>query len=379
MSITTLPAADVFRTAPAKGGVSGVDREGKRILGASVIELGAVNDDRPWDVDEATLESVVSIANASPKGVKARFTHPGMSNDGLGKFLGRWTNFRRDGNRVVADLNLANAAFTSPSGDLGTYVMNLAEEDPEAFGNSLAVKRDLKAMASTRKNGRERLRLAVLHAVDVVDDPAATRSGMFSVDLSDPRDIPEVVTQFLDANFSGATPEVIRGRLDGLLSRYFELRGLSMADQNADLGRKDEGEKTPEPQPQPTPTPEPAPQPAPVPPGGKSAEAVDFSAQLAAERQRVKAIHAVCGMAKVPAAKVNEFIDGGADLATVNLFCSQHLSATNPPVTADPPEPESDPDAKFKAEYEADAVFVRKSGVEPVSLEAYIKSRKRTA
>jgi hypothetical protein len=51
--------------------------------------------------------------------------------------------------------------------------------------------------------------------------------------LDDPRAIPEVVTTFLDTHFAGAEPDVIRGRLDGLLGRYFQMRGKEMANEPA--------------------------------------------------------------------------------------------------------------------------------------------------
>lgn len=359
MSIATLPLAELFRTAPAHQDVQGVDREGHRILGAAVMQAGRLNDSRPWDIDDVTLESLVAFGNANPKGVKARFTHPSMSSDGLGNFLGRWTNFRKDDDTVRADLSIAESAAKSPKGDLRSYVLDLATEDPESFGNSIAFELDRKAMDKLEKDGRSPVRIAKLRAVDVVDEPASTRTGMFS---ADPRDIPEVIAAFLDTHFSGASPEVIRGRLDGYLTRYFDSRGLSMAEP------KQDPQPTPEPAPQPQPTPEPTPQPEPKPDA-------DFSAQLAAERQRVKAIHAVCGMARAPQAKVNEFIDNGASLAEVNLFCAAHLSAANPPVAGDPTEP--DPDSKLKAEYRDHAETIRGMGSEPVSEEVYIKFRKR--
>ena len=363
--IDTLPNTEMFRTAAITRDVQGVDREGKRILGAAVMQLGSVNDDRPWDIDEEALSALVAAGNSNAKGLKARFTHPNMSGDGLGHYLGRWSNFRQDGDRVRADLQFADVAFKSPRGDLATYLMDLAEEDPEAFGVSAALRLDTAAMGKLKKDGRTKLRFQAVKALDTVDEPASTRTGMFACDLSDPRDVPEVVTQFLDANFSGATPEVVRSRLDGLLSRYFEMRGLSMADPKTPTP-----EPIPTPEPQPTPTPEPAPEPKPMP-------SDDLSAQLATERNRVKGIHAVCSMAKVPQSKVNEFIDNGADLATVNLFCAQHLSASNKPVDDDASTVDDDPDAKLKAEYREHAKLIADMGSEPVSEELYIKSRKR--
>jgi hypothetical protein len=391
MSITTLPAVEMFRTLPARRDVQGVDREKGRILGASVMELGSVNDARPWDIDDEALNAVVAFGNEKAKGVKARFTHPMMSSDGLGTYLGRWSNFRRDGNAVRADLQIADVAFKSPKGDIGTYVMDLAEEDPEAFGNSAALRLDLKAMDKLKaKDGRTKLRMQGLRAVDVVDDPAATRSGMFSLDADDPRDIPAVVCDFLDTHFAGATPDVIRGRLNGLLSRYFDLRGLSMADQNATLASKKTEEQDPgrtrEPNepiadpaktPEPTVTPNPGSEPASQPNTNGNHATQDNSAALAAERKRVQGIYAVCSLAKVPQAKVNEFIEKETALSDVNVFCANYLSNTNVPVPADPEGKDADdPDAQFKAEYREHCGHIAKLGMTPCSEADFIRSRK---
>jgi ATP-dependent Clp protease protease subunit len=160
-----------------------------------------------------------------------------------------------------------------------------------------------------------------------------------------------------------------------------------MAQKNED--RSKDGEKTPGEVPPTDPTPqtqEEAKQPAPVQPGSKAAEATnaavptveDVQALIAAERKRVHEINAKCQAAGVPQSEINRFVEANADLNAVNAFLVGHLMAKNPPIASDSAEAsEPDPDAKLKAEYEADAAFIRKTGVEPVSMEAYIKSRKR--
>jgi hypothetical protein len=140
------------------------------------------------------------------------------------------------------------------------------------------------------------------------------------------------------------------------------MRGLNMAEENTATATPEEATSVV--------TPEVAPEPKPE---------ADFSAQLAAERKRITAIQAVCGMAKVPQSKVNEFIEGGTDLAAVNLFCASHLSTQNPPVAADADDSTEDPDATLKAEYREHAATVSKMGMTPVSEEAFVKHAKRSA
>ncbi|MCZ6655566.1 MAG: hypothetical protein O7D91_21365 [Planctomycetota bacterium] len=210
-----------------------VDREKNIIRGAAILQLGDVNDDRPWFADDQTLQQVVDAGNAAKNGLKARFTHPNMSGDGLGKFLGRWKNFRRDGEFVRADAHISDRSFKTPHGDLGTYVLDMADDEPEAFGVSVSPRWDHKAMeAEQDKNGRQPLRLEKLIAADVVDEPAGTRGGFFGKpdgELS-ASNAPAQATQVLDTLFSGQSPEVVRGKVDQFLTRYLTNRGDDMAD-----------------------------------------------------------------------------------------------------------------------------------------------------
>lgn len=176
-------------------GAAGVDRENRVIRGASVITRGEAAGHGAW-IDGEMLDQVVAAGNAAFNGVKARFTHPGLCSDGLGKYLGRHRNFRRDGDQVRADLHLAKVASESPDGDLAGYVMGLAEEDPDAFGESIVFFRDEEeeqefgiaytddagAFVSPDPDNEANLphwRLAELETADVVDEPAAN-AGMFS-------------------------------------------------------------------------------------------------------------------------------------------------------------------------------------------------------
>lgn len=181
-------------------GAAPVDREGGDygaglIRGAAVITRGEARGHEMW-IDREMLQQVHdALAAAGDTGVKARFTHPGLSSDGLGTYLGRWKNSRLDGDVVRADLHLARSAHETPDGDLATYVMDLAEEDPAAFGTSIVFRHDRDAeeqhRATHTKNGRfyspdERntehyphARLRELRAVDAVDSPAANPSGLF--------------------------------------------------------------------------------------------------------------------------------------------------------------------------------------------------------
>lgn len=161
----------------------GVDRSSSTIRGIKVIEVGAINDGRPYLVDQETLRQVVAFGNAPNKGLKCRYTHGEFDADSIGTHLGRWFNFRIDGEAVRADLKLAQSSRISPKGDIGGYVITLAEEDPESFGASIAAELD-KELMQAGPDGKMPLRLSGLYSVDIVNEPAATRGGLFSKEIT---------------------------------------------------------------------------------------------------------------------------------------------------------------------------------------------------
>jgi hypothetical protein len=215
LKMNSLFRTSILRAAPA----AGVDRKAKRISGVKVMQLGKVNDSRPWEVDDRTLDQVINFGNGQANGVKARFTHPSMSDDGFGKYLGRWTNFRREGDAAYADLQLADSSFDTPNGDLGTYVMDLAQEDPEAFGVSASTML-ARVMESEVPEGEViPLRLDGLRAVDFVDEPAATRGGLF--DMTTPSGLPALATWIVETHFSDREPREVVERMCSFLSKHY--------------------------------------------------------------------------------------------------------------------------------------------------------------
>lgn len=158
------------------------------IYGYAVITRGLV-ESYGFEVDDVMLRQVVAQGNGWKTGTKSRFGHPGMSSTALGTFLGRARQFRLDGDDVVrADLHLDPTSRSTPKGDLGLYVMDLAESDPEAFGSSIVFKsREVMRVnkdgtRATGPDGKELpplVRCERLLASDIVDSPAANPGGMF--------------------------------------------------------------------------------------------------------------------------------------------------------------------------------------------------------
>lgn len=153
-----------------------VDRENKIIRGYKVMSLGEALG-HGVVVDETTLNQLVELGNrGGGVGVKSKVQHRNGATDGFGRYLGKSRNFRREGNSTVADLHLDDLAFKSPEGDWGSYLLDLADRAPDAFGASPEVIEVRKPAQS----GKPVMRLKDLLAIAIVDRPA-TNAGFFSV------------------------------------------------------------------------------------------------------------------------------------------------------------------------------------------------------
>lgn len=191
-----------------KEGKSGIDRAYEDdkykgvIRGFAVMTQGQVKDMRGWEIDETTLSQIVEAGNKSQLGLKSRFGHPNMSSTALGTFTGRAKNFRKDGDIARADLFISKTAYETPDGDIASYVLDLAEKDPDAFGTSVVLGEfDLEyADKEKDKDGKDlppKLRVSSLMAVDVVDDPAANE-GMFNKHFNSSVELSAKATEFMN-------------------------------------------------------------------------------------------------------------------------------------------------------------------------------------
>jgi hypothetical protein len=225
----------------AVGRPVGVDRKANVLRGYVVMQEGPLKTPGRGEIDEPALQAIVRLGNAEPKGVKSRFTHPDMSNDGLGKYLGRSRDLAMDTaidartKRTVlavrADLHFDPTALAEPVGGgipLGTYVMDLAESDPDAVSSSVVMRAKLEYRLNddgTRKidaNGDPLpplFRPTELHASDVVDTGDAV-DGILSAD-------PQWaglwrVEQVLERSFDGSTRREIEERCGAFLRRFLD-------------------------------------------------------------------------------------------------------------------------------------------------------------
>ncbi len=191
-----------FSTSPIYSApVANIDRELGIIQGVTIARIGPAKGHGGF-IDRTFLLQIVDNAASKSAGIKARFGHPNMCSQALGTYLGRFKNYSYLSDKVNADLYLDDTARSTPGGDLYTYILDMAEKNPDMFGASIVfeiadsvfIKEDMDG----KEVEKEYFRLKELRATDIVDEPAATE-GLFSVDS-----FPAIATQFLDEN-----PEIL--------------------------------------------------------------------------------------------------------------------------------------------------------------------------
>lgn len=244
-----MPAKQEWLRAATSARPIGVDRERNVIQGYVVAETGVFKDER-GEFDAKSMKLLLKLAKAEKAGLKSRFGHPSLSDDGLGKYLGRSKNpwleviegKDAEGNavehqRLRADLHIAAVAMEEPVGGgmpLGEYVMRRAEEDPDSFGSSLVLtteqefRIDRQGRPLTNEKGEAYpplWRPTALHASDVVDTGDAVNSFL-SAEAVDA--LPDVVLrrgcELLDQQFGGKPRAFVAEHLAKFASRYLEWR-----------------------------------------------------------------------------------------------------------------------------------------------------------
>ena len=230
-----LPVAPTWLKADSLGKPVGVDNEKKIIHGYVVAQKGPFKSEGRGEFDDHSLSEIVRLYGEHQNGLKARFAHPTLSDDGLGKFLGRSRNARLDGDKVRADLHLDPTSFNTPSGNLGQYVMDLAASDAGAFSSSLVLQTKMEHRlnedGTMKKDDKGSplpplWRPTRLHASDVVDTGDAV-DDFLAAGLS-AEQLPDVLvrkgSELLNHAFPGQPRNVVEARLQAWLSKYLDLR-----------------------------------------------------------------------------------------------------------------------------------------------------------
>lgn len=250
-----MPENPKWLRAPMTKHSVGVDRDANVINGVILAEEGPFKSEGRGEFDRDAIRAVVSLANQKTGGLKSRWTHPGLSSDGLGKFLGRYHDVREDsivrGGKTLAvargnlhfDQTALEAAPEGGNKPLGVYVMDLAESDPDAFGTSLVLQAEKTWRLDDKKRplkndkGEELPPLwmpTALHANDIVDTGDATNSFLSPDILAGlPDSIVRQGCELLDAQFNGQDRLVIKARLTAFIDRYLNYRFRDAIDEEA--------------------------------------------------------------------------------------------------------------------------------------------------
>ncbi len=356
MNVTLTASENCLQAVYQNNGLLSVDSEHNVLRGVVVLQVGNLNepDDRPLTIDSVTLDQVLSIASRDPKGIRARWEHPTLDSDRLSSFLGRWRNFRKtsDGLTLLADLHISKTVMNSNG--RGKWVLGMAEEDPSAIGVSMAPNLNKEEMQrDLNDQGLYPVRVNSLSAFDIVDEPAATRGGLFGD--STPFSVADATDYFSrqgknpeeapmpDKNEANAAIEELQGRVDGMASSINEIKAMlskqQPTEEEVELAKKQELSKL--------------------------------------ERERSIELFSLAENAGFEdyQARAEKWINSDLSVEQVKSMLPAMMSASNP-LSKDAGAPADDPDASIKAEYQSQLSIYQAAGV---SEEDFVASMKATA
>jgi hypothetical protein len=274
LKLNTAPTRSRVQSLASGNAAAQPTREGGKFGAGMLSNVSAITKGEAlghgfW-IDEVFLSQVASAMSAATNGSKSRFTHPGLSADGLAKGLGIAMGGEVKGEQVITDLHFYASAHISPDGDLAGYVMQRAEEDPLHFGTSIVFIADEQAekdfllanggVIVVHDDGWEvyetvegfqspdalnvdnlpHCRLKEFLAVDVVDDPAANPGGLFHRDLStidNAQSYLDYAIGLSDAKPTSMAFDVDPERARLFFQRYAAQRGLSLPSKGTPMAK----------------------------------------------------------------------------------------------------------------------------------------------
>lgn len=147
-----------------------VDSEAGIISGVSVITVGECAGKHSGTfVDQTTLKLILGLADSFKDGVKVKLSMNREHDGSVGQIVGSLKGFRLDGDNLRADLHLLK------SDENFSKIVEMSSKMPEAFGLSVVVPNHYEKV-----NGRKTLRPTDIFSVDLVEEPAANKTGLFS-------------------------------------------------------------------------------------------------------------------------------------------------------------------------------------------------------
>lgn len=186
-----------------------VDREAGVIRGVAVITEGPALG-HGMTVDGTTLSQVKTSAESYKNGLKVKMTHEGDAGD----IVGYLTGFRLDGTTLRADFHLLKS---SPHRE---YIFEIAETIPDTFGMSISF-----SGPDEEKEGKRLARCVEIYSCDLVAEPAANPSGLFS-EGTKPNTPPTTSPAMTPEEINKAITDGLSANLAPVLDRLSKLEGL---------------------------------------------------------------------------------------------------------------------------------------------------------
>lgn len=149
---------------------SGVDRAAKTIYGVSVASVGEAKGHNIF-LDDTTLKQLKSCAETYRGGLKVKANH----GSGVFSTMGLLKNFNLDGSQLRADFEVFGS-----SADMDK-LFDMAEKIPDTFGFSVAFSGEDQAIGK-----KLFARCQEIYSADLVSEPAANPTGLFSVKTNEP-------------------------------------------------------------------------------------------------------------------------------------------------------------------------------------------------
>ena len=147
-----------------------IDADKGVIYGVSVITIGeaAGKNSGTW-IDSTTLSQIHSVASKFRDGVKVKISMSKEHDGSIGQVCGVLKNFRTEGQHERADFHLLK------SDENYSKILEMSASMPSEFGFSIVLPRKIQKV-----DGRDCLRCEDIYSVDLVEQPAANPSGLFS-------------------------------------------------------------------------------------------------------------------------------------------------------------------------------------------------------
>lgn len=147
-----------------------VDAESGVISGVSVITVGQCGGKHSgtW-VDKTTLTQLRDVASKFSDGIKVKLSQIHEHDGSCAAIIGSLKSFRIDGDCLRADLHLLK------SDENFGKIIEMSAKMPEAFGLSVVVPKSFEKV-----DGKSTLRITDIFSIDLVEQPAANPSGLFS-------------------------------------------------------------------------------------------------------------------------------------------------------------------------------------------------------